>query len=218
MLAHVLGQHTHADAGEVIDREAGVAGVVQWEEALEAGAQDLVPHAFLQLRQAHVLSEVLEEDLDEDTATGCRLLLIHVDDRHDMPANRVGADHVAEEASNVAESVCLVAVDCVVVLGECSFEEVRPEAIDLSKSFTDQAVELRIRALLGATFDDHRWELGLEASGQRDLHQFVTAFFEVDTRHDCQVYRPPQVHKVCVGLILDIHLPLFLRLFIGALV
>lgn len=72
-----------------------------------------------------------------------------------MPANRVIANHMAEEAGNIAESVCLVAMDGVVVLGKCSFEEIGPEPVDLCEALSDQAVELRIRALLGATLDDH---------------------------------------------------------------
>jgi hypothetical protein len=37
MLAHVFCQHTHTNTGEVVDREASVARVLEWEQTLEAG-------------------------------------------------------------------------------------------------------------------------------------------------------------------------------------
>ena len=39
MLAHFLGDSAHADAGEVIDGEAGIAGVIFGEDAVVAGAK-----------------------------------------------------------------------------------------------------------------------------------------------------------------------------------
>lgn len=42
MLSHVFGQEPHADAGEVVDREQGVAIVVFWEQSFEARFQDIV--------------------------------------------------------------------------------------------------------------------------------------------------------------------------------
>lgn len=56
MLAHIFCQYTKADAGEVVDGEARLAGVVQREEALEAGAQNFVRgQSLLELREAEVL-------------------------------------------------------------------------------------------------------------------------------------------------------------------
>ena len=39
-----------------------------------------------------------------------------------MPAYGVRAYEVAKEASNVAEAVGFVAMDCVIVVGKCIFE------------------------------------------------------------------------------------------------
>jgi hypothetical protein len=54
-----------------------------------------------------------------------------------VPADGVVADHVSEETRDVAEAVCFVAVDSVIVVGKCSLEEIGPEAIDLGEAFTD---------------------------------------------------------------------------------
>lgn len=163
MFTHILRQNTKADTGEVVDGETRVAWVVHREESLETGSKDLIRHLRSQLRQPKMLSEILEENFDKDTTARCRLLLIHMDDRHHMPANRVSAEHVAKEAGNVAKPVRLVPMDRIIVFGERSLKQVRPETIYLGKPFSNQPVELRVCALLRATLDDHGWKLWLQA-------------------------------------------------------
>ena len=165
MFTHVLCQNTKANTGEVVDREPRVAWVVHREETLETGPQNLVCHVLAQLRQSKVLSEILEEDLNEDAAARCRFFFVHVDDGHDVPAKGIGAEQVAKEASNVAKPVRFVSVDGVVVFGKRSLKQVRPETVDLGKSLSNKTVELGVCALLRATLDDHRWKLWLQARG-----------------------------------------------------
>jgi hypothetical protein len=206
MLSHVFCQHTHTDTGKVVDGEAGVARVFCREQTLEAGPKDLVSESGLQARQTEVLCKILEENLDENTAAGGCFLLIHMNHRQNMPANGVIAKHMSKEACNVPQTVRLVAVNSVVVFGECGLEQVRPEAVNLSKPLSNQTIELGVCPFLGATLDDHRRQFRLHAGREIDLHQLVTAFFKVDTRHDCQVNRPTEIDEVSVGLVLDIHL------------
>jgi hypothetical protein len=71
-----------------------------------------------------MLSKVLEKDLDEDTAARSCLLLIQVDQRKHMPAYSIIAKNMAKEASNVAQSVCFVAMDCLIIFGEGLFEQI----------------------------------------------------------------------------------------------
>lgn len=137
MLSHLLGQAAHADAGEVIDGEARVARDVHGEEAIEAGAEEVVSETGLQRGHAEGFGEVLEEDLDEDAAAGGGVVFVQVDDGQDVPADGVGAEQVPEEAGDIAESVGLVAVDGVVVFGERGLEEVGPKAIELGKALSD---------------------------------------------------------------------------------
>jgi hypothetical protein len=210
VFAHVFGQDTHTNAGEVVDREAGVARVLGREKTLETWSQDLVSEPGLQGRQAHVLCKILEQDLDEDTAAGGGFLFVKMDHREDMPANGIVADHMSEEARNVAQTIRLVTVDGIVVFGKRSLEQVRPEPVDLCESLSDQTVKLGVCPFLGAALDDHRRQFWLQTGRQVDLHQFVTAFFEVDAGHDRQVDRPAQIDQVGVALVLDIHLLLFL--------
>lgn len=72
-----------------------------------------------------------------------------------MPPNSVIADHMSKEACNVAKTVCLIAMNGVVVFGEGRLKEIRPQSIDLGKSLTNQAVEFGECAFLGAALDDH---------------------------------------------------------------
>jgi hypothetical protein len=173
----------------------------------------------LQAGQAKILCEVLEEDFDEDTATGGRLLLIHMDHRQNVPANGVVAEHMSKEPCNVPQAVRLIAVDSVVVFGERGLKQVRPEPVNLGKPLSNQTIKLGVSAFLRATLDDHGRQFRLHTGRKVDLHQLVTAFFKVDTRHDRQVDRPTKVDQVCIGLILNIHL-LFLgvRFIFGTLV
>ena len=131
MLAHVLCENTEPNTGEVVDGEAGVARVFQGKETLETGSEDFIPHPLAQLGQAKVLAQILEENLDEDTTARRRFFLVHMDYGHDVPANRIGADHVAEEPGNVAQSIRLISMNCVVVFGKCGLEQVRPQTVDL---------------------------------------------------------------------------------------
>lgn len=101
-----------------------MAWVLRREETLEAGSQYIIPEAGLQTRQTEILRKVLEQDLDEDTAAGCGLLFVEMNHGQDMPTNRVVADEVTEELGNVAQFVCFVTMDGIVVLGKGSLEQV----------------------------------------------------------------------------------------------
>lgn len=163
-----------------------------------------------------MLTQILEENLDKNPAAGCRFLLVHMDNRHDVPANRIGADHVAEEPRDVAQSIGLIPMDCVVVFGKSSLEQVGPQTVDLREPFANEPIELRVRSLLRATLDNHGRQFVLETSRQGYFHQLVTAFFKVDTRHDRQIDRSSQIDQVCVALVFDVHLLFFVLVFIGA--
>jgi len=68
VLAHFFRERPHANAGEVIDGEACVSRGVGGEDAGEAGSEDVVFQSLMQFGHAHSLSQILEENLDEDTA------------------------------------------------------------------------------------------------------------------------------------------------------
>lgn len=55
MFAHALRDGPHANTSEVVDAEAGVAGIVSREDTLEAGLEEIVLQSFLQLLHAHCL-------------------------------------------------------------------------------------------------------------------------------------------------------------------
>ena len=124
MLAHSFGEAPHAYAGEVVDCETGVAriGVVHGEDAFEAGLEDVVFEAGLQAAHAHCFGKVLKEDFDEDTAARGCFFFVKMNDRKDMPADRVRAYEVAKKAGDVAKAIGFVAMDCIIVVRECVFE------------------------------------------------------------------------------------------------
>jgi hypothetical protein len=76
----------------------------------------------LEFSHAESFGKILEEDLDEDTAAAGCFFFVEMDYGEDVPAYGVGAEHVAEEAGDVSETICFVAVDCIIVFGERCFE------------------------------------------------------------------------------------------------
>lgn len=221
VLPHFFGQCPHADAGKVVDGESGVSGVgrVHGEDAFVARAEDVVFHPGLELGGAHGFGQILEKDLQEDPRARGGFILIQMDDGEDVPADGIRGQDVAEEASDIPQSVRLVPVDGVVVLCERLFKKIGPQAVELGKSFAEQAEELGICLLLGAALHDHRGEFVFLARGELDLHQFVGRFLEVERRHDGQVDRPPQVDEIGVCLIFDLDgAVLFSFVVVGALV
>jgi hypothetical protein len=126
MFTHLFCERTHTDTGEVVDGESGVARVVQWEEAVKAGSEDRVGQAFFEFGHSHMLGEVLEQNFDEDTAAGGCFFLVQMNQRKYMPADSIIAENMAKEASNVAQSVCFVAMDGLVIFGKCLLKEIGP--------------------------------------------------------------------------------------------
>jgi hypothetical protein len=66
MLAHFFGKSTQADTCKVVDGEASVFRIVQWEHS---GAQSLylwVCKAFFESGQAHAFRDLLHHDLHEN--------------------------------------------------------------------------------------------------------------------------------------------------------
>jgi hypothetical protein len=68
MLAHFFGESTHPDASKVVDGKASVPRSIGGEDTSKAGTKNVIPHSFLKLLHAQGLGQLLEEDLDEDTA------------------------------------------------------------------------------------------------------------------------------------------------------
>lgn len=165
-----------------------------------------------------MLPQILEENLDENTTTRRRFFFVQVNDRHDMPADGVSAEHMTKEPRNVAQTVGFVAMNRVVVFGKRRLKQVTPEPIDLGKPLANQAVKLGVCSLLGAAFDNHGWKLWLQAGRQGNLHQFVATFFEIYTRHDRQVNCSAKIDKISIALILDVHLLRLVFFFVRGLV
>lgn len=101
-----------------------MAWVFRGEETLKARPQYIISKSGLQSRQTKILCKVLEQNFDEDTAAGCGFLFVEMNHRQDMPTDRVVADEMAKELGNVAQFVCFVTMDGIVVLGKGSLKQV----------------------------------------------------------------------------------------------
>jgi len=110
-----------------------------------------------------------------------------------------------EKPGDVSELVGLVTMNRRIVLDERLLEQVHPHPIQPSKSLSKQAHELQIDLLLCTGLDNHRYQLWLLASRKPELHQLMRGFLRIRARLDAEINGPPQVDKIRVGLILDLH-------------
>lgn len=76
MCSHLLCEGAHTDTGKVVDGESDVARVVHGKEPLQVGSQRFIRHASPQLGHSNLLGNELDKDLDKDTATRRRLILV----------------------------------------------------------------------------------------------------------------------------------------------
>ena len=149
------------DTREVIDAESRILRHVHWEHARTRVLDFRILEPFLQCSQPHCFHHLRHENLDEDaTATG-RLVFVHVDTLKACPIDCVRREKMPKEPCNVSKAIGFVAVNSVVVGVESLFKGVGPDAIKSAKALSDQAIERRIRALLGTTLDNHVDEFNL---------------------------------------------------------
>jgi hypothetical protein len=78
----------------------------------------VVLEAFLQFGHPKGFCKILKKNLDEDSATRGGLVLIQVDNGHDMPSNGIGTEEMAEEACYVSKTIRFISMDGLVVLCE----------------------------------------------------------------------------------------------------
>ena len=163
MLTHLFCDSTKPNTCEVVDGKSGVLRVVQGEHTTASPLDFIVLEALHHNLQTHGFSHLVEHDLDEDTATRRRVLFSQFDAFHDAPRDRIGGEKVSEEASDIPETVCFVAVDSQVVVCESTLKAFVPNAVQLAETLANEAVERRVRSLLRATLDDHFAQLDLIA-------------------------------------------------------
>jgi hypothetical protein len=174
MFAHILRNLAHSNRSEVIDREPRIAWIILREHAGERFLKIRILQPFDKFLHSHDLAELLEKNFDKDTRGGGGLLFVEMDGGKDVPAQTVGGKHVAKEFRDVAELISFVAVNGVVVGAEGVFEEVGPHAVELCKTFANEAVELGVGALLGTAFNYHGAELWFLAGRESDLQMEVS--------------------------------------------
>lgn len=133
-----------------------------------------------ELLEAKLLLHLLKHDLDKDSRTACGIFLVHVDDRHGCPADTVSRKEVAKKPGNVSQSICLVAMDGIVVVTKTLRKCIGPFPMQLAEAFAHVAVEFAVGTLLRATFDNHVAELNVLAFRHLKFEQLVHALFKVE--------------------------------------
>jgi hypothetical protein len=65
-----------------------------------------------------------------------------MNDGHNVPADGVGAEHMAEETSNIAQPIGFKSMNRVVILGESGLKKVTPKTVNLREPLSNKPVEL----------------------------------------------------------------------------
>jgi hypothetical protein len=141
---HFLCYNAHANAGEIIDGEASVLGNVHREHTDARLFHFFIFESLRKCLQAHGFHHLVHHNFDEDTTARCRIILIYLHAFQHRPRNRITGHQVSKEAGNVAQTVGLVAMDGRIIVPECCLETIRPDAIKLTKSFTDESIEVGV--------------------------------------------------------------------------
>ena len=102
MFTHIFRRSTKTDTREVVDCETCILGIVHGEHTTAAPSDFVVLKALRNRLQAHGLRHFVEHDLDEDTATRSSVVLSKLYALHSCPGDRVTADKVAKETSDIS--------------------------------------------------------------------------------------------------------------------
>ena len=122
---------------------------------------------------------------------------------------------MSEETSEVAELALLEAMHLFVLTAEQFGELLVVDIEEVAEPLANVPVEGKVGTILRAALDDHIAQFDLLARSDGQLEQLVAAFFEIDSRHDDQVDRLPQLDQVLLRDVFDLLLTIDHRCFVG---
>lgn len=85
------------------------------EQSFEVRLQDVLPQSCLKFGHSQGLCQILKQNFNEDTTTRCSLFFIQVDHGKDVPPDSISTDQMAKESCDVAQSICFISMNRIVV-------------------------------------------------------------------------------------------------------
>ena len=199
MLSESVCQATQANGGEEVDSKASVLWRIPREDTSQVRRQKGIQQELVQLCEAQVLDELLEEDLDKDATRGVRILFIQPDVLQHTPVEGVGMQQMGEELAQVAEGIRLEPVHFGELLNKALVKEILVESFDHAQSLSKKGRKPEESASLQAALDDHIGHFKLLPRLDVHPHDLVSALFKVEGGHDHQVdlSSEGQYHALC---------------------
>src|SRR5882762_10035200 len=140
MLAHLLCDSAQPNTGEIVDGEPRIFGIVEGEHAMTERLHLWIREPLLDRWQAHTLRDFLKHDLNEDTATAGRVILVDFDAIQNGPGYSIVGEQMPKQARDVAQPVCFVPMNGGIVISESRFEALIPDAVEFAETFADEAI------------------------------------------------------------------------------
>jgi hypothetical protein len=110
---------------------------------------------------------------------------------------------VSEEASQVSQLALLEPMNALILTLKKLREFLLVDLVNLAESLACVSIELQICSLLHAALDNHVAEFDFLARSDLKFEELVTALFVFDGRHDNQVDRLAELHKILVCEVFD---------------
>lgn len=208
-LAQLIRQPAEPDRGEVIDRKARIFRIVSWKQARKWFLQRWIFQPSVQLEQAHVLGELLEQNLDEYAARAGGVLFVQTNALQHIPADGVGKQQVCEEFTHIAQPVRIQSMRRGVRVVKDLLERGDVDLVYHAESLRQQTVKLFVRPLLGTAVEEHVAQLLFLPWLQLHLHQLVCALLVIETGVNRQVDGSSQSDQIGLRVVDDGILLLF---------
>jgi len=145
----------------------------------------------------------LKEDFNEDPAGACCVVFVEFYALEYVPSNGIRVQEMSKKLADITEAVGIQTVRCVVNVFEDFFKLISVYLVYCAEALCKQTIEFFVCSLLSATVKEHVAQFSFLSGFQLHFHEFVSTFFEVQTRMNREIDCPPQRNEVCFGVIDD---------------
>jgi len=192
MLSQLIRETPQANGSEEVDREASVLGGITGEHTIQEGQQKRVMQASIQLVQAQILHQLLEEDFDKDTTRRIGVVLIQANVLQNLPTDGTGVKEMSKEFRQVANGVGFQSMDFAEPFGEALAVKFLVDPLHHAQALGQQSSKAQECPCLQTHFDNHVAHFNFLPRLHPHAHDLVCTLLVVQTGHNHQIDLPSQ--------------------------
>ena len=164
----------------------------------------MISHIFLlklshKVVNAHILSNILQKYFEKHPGSSSGGVRSEADCLEDLPIDSFPVEKVSEEMSQVSNLIGLFLKDVVVPVEKGLQKEFLVLVINSAEPLGKQPEETLVYSLHHAALQNHIHQLVLIPLCDVHLQYFMSAFLEIDSRLDRQIYCLSQVYQVLLS-------------------